>query len=133
MGETYSGKVVKVNLNTVGTFGAFTSAEVTMTDKDGTVLLSEKTEYMAQFAEVMRGEQAMVVYSNIGSNFDIMLNYLGTDYSTLQWDTNVELVEILKDPTRKKEAGNHLIINSYLEGVPSLELKDVVCSLEHDV
>jgi len=133
LGETYSGKLVKIDLVTVGTFGAFTSAEVTVTDADGKVLISDKTQYSAQFAETMRGKQAVVVYSNIGSNIDVQLNYLGKDYSELMWSQNLQLVDILKDPKRVKDTGNSLIITSYIEGVTGVELTDLVCSLDHDV
>jgi len=134
MGETYSGKLVKLELSTVGTFGSFSSAELTVTDANGAVLLSNKnTERSAQFAELMRGEKAWVVYSDMASDFDIVLNYVGTDFSDLQWKKNIQLEQVLKDPSRKKEAGNRLDIDSYLPELPSLHLTDIVCSLDHDV
>jgi len=133
MGETYSGKVITLDMSTVGSMGAYSAFSLKVTDKTGQVLLSKISDARpAQFASTVRGKKALVVFSTIADNFDVMLNYLGTDFSEVQWKKNLELEEILKSKSRKKEAGNSLIIYSYVPGLANIELTDIVCSLDHD-
>jgi hypothetical protein len=133
LAETHSGKLVKVNLFTAGTFSRFLKAEITITNSKGEIILSDIIEHSAQFAELMRDEKAVVVYANMGKDFDVQLSYLGKDFSEVEWQNNLSLEQILRDPKRVKEEGNSLKIDGVVEGSMHFNFRDIVCSLDHDV
>ena len=111
MAETKSGKVVTIEIEALGTVGMLKNMTLTIHDKDGKLLLEAEYEEASQFAEVVQNvdgaERHVVVFRAIGERVEVLLSYVGKGAGEVE---PAEMKKILKDPKRKKEAGNSLYI-----------------------
>ena len=128
MAETLEGKVVRLELDSWGTIGKFGKATLTITGKDGKQIFHEEFDSAAQFAEGMHNGKDLVVFRTIGEKSEVHLSFLGTHR---ELETHEELEKVLKDPKRKKDPGNSLMIQ-IPETQKTYSFKDIVCLLEID-
>lgn len=130
-GETEDGKIVELELNSLGTVGAFKSAELTVKDKAGKVIFQETYDETGQFAATFHEGKAIVVFSTISADSDVFLTFIGKDQDEYEDD---KLLAILHDTARKRDTGNRLTVNIYKEGIEqSLHIDDIVVTLHKDV
>ena len=128
MAETLEGKIVTIELDSWGTIGKFGKATLAITDKGGKQIFHEEFASAAQFAEGMHNGMALVVFKTIGEKSEVQLSFLGTNRELASHE---ELIKVLKNPKRKKDPGNALVIE-VAESGKTYSFKDIVCLLELD-
>lgn len=130
-GETYSGTIVKVAIDTVGTMGGVTGGTVTFTPKNGPERSYQlKAEEIPQFYEESRevarnSENAFVFLSAYADyNYPVFIHYVGTNFEE-------DLLKVLHAPGRKKEPGNEMRVwkGPGYAGSEQHQFTDVVCSV----
>lgn len=130
-GETYTGTIVKVTVNTVGTMGSVTGASVRIEPKDEPV-----REYVIEAGEIPQffetvnpdGSRAFVGLSAyVEQNFPVQIRYEGTNF----YD---DLTTVLRTPGRVKQPGNYLRVwkGPGFAGDQQHSFADVVCSVSLD-
>lgn len=130
-GETYTGIIVKVSINTVGTMGGITGGEVNITSKEGaTRSYSIKAEEIAQFSESLDGEPERAIVglgAYIEADYPVQIRYVGKNH-------DYDLVKVLRNPSRKKQAGNMMRVwkGPGFAGGEQHSFADVVCVVTLD-
>lgn len=131
LAETDSGKIVKLEITSVGTYGSFQHADLTVTDKDGKQLFSKTFKQSGQYAETIHQGKAVVIFTALSGEADVVLTFIGKDED--EYD-DAKLLSTLRDPKRQKPKGNRMTVSIYKEGnVAELRFEDIVVSLEKDV
>lgn len=131
-GETYTGTIVQVTVNTVGTMGAVTGASVRIEPKD-----EPAREYVIEADEIpqffetvdQEGTRAFVGLSAyVESNYPVQFRYEGVNYEE-------DLTKILRTPGRQKQPNNYLRVwkGSGFAGDQQHSFADVVCSVSFDI
>ena len=129
--ETNSGKVVKLEIVSVGTAGGFEKATLTVMDRSGEVLFEDVYEEAGQHAATVHEGKAIVVFTTYAADSDVFLTFVGENQD--EYD-NGELLKILRDPDRKKDVGNRLSVSIYVEGKEEeFRFEDIVVTLHKDV
>lgn len=130
-GETYTGTIVKVTVNTVGTMGAVTGATVYLEENGMNPRYYEITaEEIPQFYETVNADNSKAVVglsAYVESNFPVQIRYTGTNYQE-------DLVNVLRSPGRKKQPGNYMRVwkGPGFAGDQQHSFYDVVCSVTLD-
>lgn len=132
-GETYSGTIVKVEIEVVGTMGGILGGKVRIEPKNEPVRTYElRREDIVQYYESLDGddtERAIVgLGAYVDTNYPVSIRYVGRNY----YD---DLTKVLRDPSRSKQSGNamHVWKGPGYAGGDQHSFKDVVCSVINDV
>jgi hypothetical protein len=130
-GETYTGTIVKVAVNTVGTMGGVTGANVRIEPKDEPAreYVIEADE-IPQFFETVNEDytRAFVGLSAyVQDNFPVQIRYEGTNFEE-------DLTKVLRAPGRVKQPNNYLRVwkGPGFAGDQQHSFADVVCSVSLD-
>lgn len=129
-GETYSGKVVEVTIETQGPMSQASRGLVHITDVDGKVTNYDlRKEEIVQFFESVDDQRAIVGVSAYESlNNPIWIKYVGKNYDG-------DLLKALRDPARKKIEHNEMRVwrgPGYGPDQQS-QFTDVVCNISLDI
>jgi len=143
MGETSTGKVASVRINTHGTMGGIGGGSVEIKEKSGKVLRSYELakEDITQYYEGCRGvptkdegcHQANIglsAFMDSGAGGMVQINFIGTDFQDV-------LEAYLLNSSRKPEKDNSMRVWKGEEGLDFenayYTFKDIVCQMDHDV
>lgn len=130
-GETYTGTIVKVMVDTVGTMGAVTGAKVSIEPKGEPAReYNIRAEEIPQFFETTNqsGERAFVGLSAyVEMNFPVQIRYEGENYEE-------DLTKVLRTPGRQKQPNNYLRVwkGPGFGGDQQHSFADVVCAVSLD-
>ncbi|MAS96700.1 MAG: hypothetical protein CMO55_26210 [Verrucomicrobiales bacterium] len=131
--ETTAGKVVELEITTLGTIGGFDKAVLTIKDKKGKITFTKtySNDEVGQFAATVHDGKAVVIFYAIGPESDVRLSFIGTDQDEYDHEA---LMSILRSSERKKDKGNSLFISVYETGKEeNLSFKDILVTLDKDV
>lgn len=131
LAETDDGMVVELELTSIGVYGAFNKAVLTVKDKGGAVIFENTYEEAGQFAATIHQGKAVVIFTALDGDSDVLLTFVGKDQDEYE---NDKLLAILRDQKRTKDPGNRMTVSVYKEG-KEMELKseDIVVTLHKDV
>lgn len=130
-GETYTGTIVTVTVNTVGTMGAVTGASVKVEPKN-----EPPREYVIeadeipQFFESVNDDYSRAfvgLSAYVENNYPVQIRYVGVNYEG-------SLTKVLRTPGRQKQSGNYLRVwkgPGFADGQQH-SFADVVCSVSLD-
>lgn len=129
-GETYSGKIVEVVIETEGSMAQASRGLINITEANGTVTSYElKKEEIVQFFEAVDDKRAIVGVAAYQSfNNPIWIKYVGENYEG-------DLLKVLRDPSRKKIEHNEMRVwrgPGYGPDQQS-QFTDVVCNISLDI
>lgn len=134
-GETYSGTVVQVEYNTVGSMGYPNGGRVTIESATESYTYAITREDTSQFYEAVMGDNDEKII--VGLNAYIDTNYhVGIQYHGKNYETNLpeDLIKVLKNPARKKQKGNFMRVYKNKPWDDSkyennfYDFRDVVCN-----
>ena len=128
-GQTYGGSIVEIHVNTNVPRGFPVLVRVDIFDEDGSIRgYDVKRDDITQFFETDDGSRAFVGLSAFQAQRNpLWIRYVGTNHQD-------SLVNILRDPNRKPEAGNEMHVwkgPGYAAG-EQYSFKDVVCTVALD-
>lgn len=130
-GESFSGTIVTVTVLTAGTTGVVQHGLVTITPAgEASRSYGLKREEISQFFESTSDDSRRAVVglaAYVNRENPISIRYSGTNFQD-------ELVSVLRNPSRAKEAGNEMRVWKG-PGFPAdqqMQFKDVVCQVTLD-
>ena len=135
VGETKTGKVVTVSIDTHGTDSHPVGGRVEVKDAQGTVLKltqlprTAESNSIIQYFESCRDSECVRAIVGLEAMTDegmVDINYVGLDYS----NQSIDIEKALKQSGRKKMPENSMRVP--YQGA-YLQFTDVLCQLGHDV
>lgn len=144
MAQTYSGKIITIAMNSVGTMGYVQGGSVEIKNARGQI----ETQYnltkneIPQYFESCRDLHCKTAIIGLSAykdhNYTVSINFVGADHFNLAAVTPEYSLEAhLLNPKRRKDAGNSMRVWMGDERIPYenafYEFTDVVCQLDHDV